>query len=89
LFHLWRHNEPKQWEVTPGVTACRLNIQLGIAGIGCTAYVTYTHTRLGPAGNDLVAAFTVEHYQKLIQGWEDALNHFLTTGTLLGDDPMA
>jgi hypothetical protein len=74
-------------KITPGVTACRLNIQLGKDATGCIADVTYTHTSLGPAGNDLVAAFTAEHYQEFMQGWEDALNHFLTTGSLLRDDP--
>ena len=86
--------EPENWlvemlKIAPGVTACRLNIQLCKEGARCIADVTYTHTSLGPAGDELVAAFTVEHYQKFMQGWEEALNHFLTTGHLLPDDPAA
>ena len=86
--------EPENWfvemlKIAPGVTACRLNIQLCKEGARCIADVTYTHTSLGPAGDELVAAFTVEHYQKFMQGWEEALNHFLTTGHLLPDDPSA
>jgi hypothetical protein len=93
VWYVTRH-EPEQFlvemlKITPGATACRLNIHLGNEGTGCIADVTYTHTSLGPAGNDLVAAFTAEHYQEFMQGWEDALNHFLTTGTLLRDDPAA
>ena len=86
--------EPENWfvemlKIAPGVTACRLNIQLCKEGARCIADVTYTHTSLGTAGDELVAAFTVEHYQKFMQGWEEALNHFLTTGHLLPDDPAA
>ena len=93
FWYVTRH-EPEQFfvemlKITPGVTACRLNIQLGKEDTGCTADVTYTHTSLGPAGDELVAAFTAEHYQKFMQGWEEALNHFLTTGCLLRDDPAA
>jgi hypothetical protein len=76
-------------KITPGVTACRLNIQLSPEGDGCMAEVTYAHTSLGPAGDELVAAFTAEHYQQFMQSWEEALNHFLTTGCLLRDDPAA
>ena len=86
--------EPENWfvemlKIAPGVTACRLNIQLCKEGARCIADVTYTHTSLGPAGDELVAAFTAEHYQKFMQGWEEALNHFLTTGCLLRDGTAA
>ena len=54
--------EPENWfvemlKIAPGVTACRLNIQLCKEGARCIADVTYTHTSLGPAGDELVAAF--------------------------------
>lgn len=93
IWYVTRH-EPEHWfvemlKITPGVTACRLIIQLGKEGAGCIADVTYTHTSLGPAGDELVAAFTEEHYRKFMQDWEEALNHFLTTGRLLPNDPAA
>jgi hypothetical protein len=40
-------------KITPGVTACRLNIQLGKDDTGCIADVASTYTSLGPAGDEL------------------------------------
>jgi len=93
VWYVTRH-EPEQFlvemlKIAPGETACRLNIQLSPEGAGCEAQVTYAHTSLGPAGDELVGSFTAEHYQKFMQSWEKALNHFLTTGRLLRDDPAA
>lgn len=76
-------------KILPGVTACRLMIQLSPDGPGCAADITYSHTSLGPAGDEFVAKFTAEHYVKFMQAWEKALNHFLTTGHLLPDDSGA
>jgi hypothetical protein len=66
-----------------------LNIQLSEEGADCIADITYTHTSLGPAGDEFVAKFTAEYYQKVMQAWEKALNHFLTTGRLLRDEHAA
>ena len=68
-------------KITPRVTACRLSIQLRAAGTGSLADVTYTHTSLGPAGDELVAAFTDVHYRKFMLDWEARLNHYLAHGT--------
>ena len=76
-------------KIVPGLTACRLNIQLFEDGAGCLADATYIHTSLGPTGDEFVAKFTTDYYQKFVQVWEEALNHFLTTGRLLPDDPAA
>jgi len=90
FWYITRHEPEKLFvemlKILPGVTACRLNIQLSEDGAGCIADVTYTHTSLGPAGDEFVAKFTAEYYQKFMQAWEKALNHFLTTGCLLPDD---
>ena len=64
-------------KILPGVTACRLEIQLSPAGTGCAADITYSHTSLGPAGDEFVAKFTAEYYQKFMQEWERLLNDFL------------
>ena len=93
VWYITRH-EPEKFfvemiKIMPDVTACRLNIQLSEEGEGCTADITYTHTSLGPAGDEFVARFTAEYYQKFMQGWEKVLNHFLKTGRLLPDDPAA
>jgi hypothetical protein len=73
-------------KILPAVTACRLSIQLSENGNGCFAEVTYSHTSIGPAGDEFVAKFTVEYYEKFMQTWEKALNHFLQTGSRMMDD---
>jgi len=84
IWYVTRH-EPHRWfvemlKITPGVTACRLQIQLHPQDSGCAAEVTYTHTSLGPGGEAFVAAFTGEHYAGFMRAWERELNHFLVTG---------
>jgi hypothetical protein len=90
IWYVTRH-EPERWfvemlKILPGVTACRLEIQLSANGGGCFADVTYSYTSLSAAGDELVAAFTPEHYKKSMQAWERAMNHFLKTGYLLRDE---
>lgn len=87
IWYVTRH-EPasgfvEMLKITPGVTACRLGIQLRSAAAGCEASVTYTHTSLGPEGDLFVAAFTEEHYRQFMQDWEARLNHYLRTGEAL------
>jgi len=87
IWYITRH-EPEKWfvemlKILAGVTACRLTIQLSENGDGCFADVTYSHTSIGPAGDEFVAKFTADYYQKFMQAWEKALNHFLKTGCRL------
>ena len=71
-------------KITPGVTACRLSIQLLATTRGCDATVTYLHTSLGtPAGDAFIAAFTADYYGQFMRDWEDRLNHYLATGEAL------
>ena len=89
IWYITRH-EPERWfvemlKILPGVTACRLEIQLSENGDGCFADVTYSHTSMGAAGDEFVTKFTADAYKKSMQAWEKALNHFLTTGRLLTD----
>ena len=56
-------HEPARWfvgmlKILPGVTACRLEIQLSEDGAGCFADVTYSHTSMGSASDEFVATFT-------------------------------
>lgn len=87
FWYITRHEPEKLFvemlKIVPGVTACRLEIQLCKDGAQCVADVTYTHTSLGPAGDEFVLEFTAEYYQKFMHDWEKALNYFLTTGCLL------
>lgn len=68
-------------KITPGVTACRLSIQLRAVASGSEAEVTYCHTSLGPEGDEFVAAFTEDCYGKFMRDWEARLNHYLGHGT--------
>ena len=70
-------------KISPEVTACRLSIQLAAAGDGCEAKVTYSHTSLGPRGDDFVAGFTEVFYEGFMREWETRMNHYLKTGKAL------
>ena len=72
-------------KVTPGVTACRLTIRLRRKTEGCEADVTYTHTSLGPQGDDFVREFTDAAYVRAMQQWEARLNHYLIHDSALVD----
>lgn len=81
VWYVTRH-EPEQRcvemiYVTPGVTACRLQIQLSDGDGECHADVTYSHTSLGPSGDAFVARFTAAYYREFMQDWERELNGFL------------
>jgi hypothetical protein len=90
IWYVTRH-EPNDYfvemlKITPGETACRLGIQLierPDAPGGCFADVTYTHTSIGPKGDERVAAFTADYYRHFMEQWEKELNHYLTTGRML------
>ena len=70
-------------KISPEVTACRLSIQLAAAGDGCEALITYSHTSLGPRGDEFVAGFTEEFYEGFMREWETRMNHYLKTGKAL------
>jgi hypothetical protein len=89
IWYIVRH-EPaagfvEMLKITPGVTACRLSIQVRGEGTGTKADITYTHTSLGPLGDTFVAGFTDSFYQEFMRGWEAKLNHYLRTGECQGD----
>lgn len=59
VWYITRH-EPavgfiEMLKITPQVTACRLTIQLRPDASGCEARITYSHTSLGPQGDEFVA----------------------------------
>ena len=70
-------------KINPLITACRLTIQLRAIETGSEAFVTYSHTSLGPEGDAFVESFTEEYYRQFMQDWESRLNHFLSTGSAL------
>lgn len=70
-------------KITPQVTACRLTIQLRAVTGGCEADIMYSHTSLGPQGDEFVASFTEAFYREFMQDWESRVNHYLRHGTAL------
>ena len=74
-------------KVNPGVTACKLSIRLDRDPIGTAASVTYSHTSLGPAGDEFVDGFTEEYYAQFMRDWESRLNHYLVNGEMLRGEP--
>ncbi len=87
IWYITRH-EPQNGfvemvKITPGVTACRLTIQLRATPSGCDATVTYAHTSLGPEGDAYVAAFDEQQYGTFMRAWELRMNHFLAHGTAM------
>ncbi len=73
-------------KVTPGLTAVKLTIGLEAeAGGGTAARVTYQVTALSDRGREPVEAFTEEHYDGFMKGWEEALNRYLESGGGPGD----
>lgn len=81
IWYVTRH-EPQagfveMLKITPGLTACRLSIQLRAIEGGSEADVTYCHTSLGPEGDAFVASFTEDYYRKFMQDWESRLNRYL------------
>jgi len=91
VWYITRH-EPatgfvEMLKITPGVTACRLTIQLRPAPGGSEAAITYSHTSLGPDGDAFVALFTEEFYRKFMQDWESRINYYLRHGTALKAAP--
>jgi len=87
IWYVTRHEPERGFvemlKITPGVTACRLTIQLRDVPGGCEADVAYVHTSLGPAGDAFVAAFTDESYIGFMRDWEARLNHWLAHGERL------
>lgn len=83
-----RH-EPEKFRVemlmvTPDRTVGMLEISLSADGTGKTAaQIAYTHTSLGPQGDEFLDGFTQDWYVQFMKGWESALNHFLITGKKL------
>ena len=73
-------------KLIPGLTVCKLNIQLHDQREGCMADITYKLISLAPAGDEAVAAFSEAHYREFMQAWERRINHYLLTGQRLAED---
>jgi hypothetical protein len=93
IWYVTRHEPEKCFvemlKILPGVTACRLEIQLSENGDECFADITYSHTSIGSIGDEYVAKFTADYYRGFMKAWEKELNHFLKTGRRLAHESAA
>ena len=87
IWYITRHESSNGFvemiKITPGITACKLTIQLRPVRDGSEATITYAHTSLGPEGDAFVASFTEEHYRTFMRDWEARINHYLSKGSIL------
>ena len=71
-------------KVIPGVVVGTIDIQLRADGDRSTfADISYTYTSISDYGDEMIADLTEEHFRSFMETWENEVNHFLTTGTLL------
>lgn len=71
----------EMYKVSPGHTLTRVEISLtGVDDDGTSASVAYEVTVIGEAGEKFIEDFTEEWYEKFMQSWEKALNHYVRTG---------
>jgi hypothetical protein len=73
--------------VDAGMVTAEIRIALeakaGSASPQTAARIRYTYTGLSPEGNREVERFGEGWFQKKMQSWETAINHFLRTGKLI------
>ncbi len=80
------HYDPEKYtleihKITPNHTVGKLEIVLADDGVGGTkAEVAYSYTALSPEGEAFLEEFTKEWYRGFMERWEQALNHYLSTG---------
>jgi hypothetical protein len=73
-------------KVIPGVVIGRISIELAADGEdSSTADITYEYTSISDHGDRALGEFTKKHFNRFMKTWEKELNHFLRTGTRLGD----
>lgn len=71
-------------KVIPGVVVGTIDIQLRAKKGGSTsAKITYSYTSISDYGDEMLKEFTADHFRAFMETWENEINHFLTTGTLL------
>ena len=71
-------------KVIPGVVVGTIDIQLRADGARSTfADISYTYTAISDYGDEMLEGLSEEHFRSFMETWENEINHFLTTGTLL------
>jgi hypothetical protein len=70
--------------VWPGLVAAQIRIDLQRKSPGMTeSSIRYCYTGLSPQGNDEVARYDNAWFRNKMESWEKAINHYLTTGSLI------
>ncbi len=70
--------------ITPDLRTAKIDITLTDNLDGTTtAQITYTYTALSERGNHLLADVTEEHFDWLMEMWEQQMNYYLETGQIL------
>lgn len=67
-------------KLTPGFTACLLDISVRAAGAESEVSVSYSHTALSERGAAFVESFTEDAYTRIMEHWQSALAYFLKHG---------
>lgn len=71
--------------IKPGFVAAELWIQLTAARNGATSSrIRFRYTGLSVEGNRIVESFDRRWFDAKMRGWETAINHYLTTGEMIG-----
>jgi hypothetical protein len=84
VWYVTRHEPENRFvemiKISPGVTACRIAIQVSPAPAGAEATITYTHTSLSADGDAFIDAFTHHAYLQFMKDWEARFNFYLRHG---------
>jgi hypothetical protein len=71
--------------IKPGLVATELWIQLAASENGDTSsHIRFRYTGLSPEGNRQVESYDRAWFEAKMRGWETAINHYLTTGDMIG-----
>lgn len=84
--------EPNQfvemYRTVPGVTVSKFSIRLDPEQENTTkACVSYEHTAIGKKGEKIVEDFTADSFTEFMNHFETAINHYLTTGQIIDENP--
>jgi hypothetical protein len=72
--------------IDPGRVATELRIQLKPTSDGNThSHIWFRYTGLSPEGNREVESYDQTWFERKMQGWESAINHYLQTKRRLGE----
>jgi hypothetical protein len=70
--------------VKPGRVATELRIRLSRGENGDTlSHICFRYTGLTPEGNEEVAGYDREWFERKMRSWETAINHYLRTGAMI------